>query len=64
METVLYHLTTLAVVAVVVVLLLGLWNLSRGKNPSTSQKLMRWRVGLQAVAIVIILLFVLVHNYS
>jgi hypothetical protein len=34
METVLYHLTTLAVVAVVVVLLLGLWNLSRGKNPS------------------------------
>jgi hypothetical protein len=64
METVLYYLTTLAVAAVVVVLFLGLWNLSRGKNPSTSQKLMRWRVGLQALAIVIILLFVLVHNYS
>jgi hypothetical protein len=63
METVLYHLTTLAVAAVVVVLFLGLWNLSRGKSPSTSQKLMRWRVGLQFVAIVIILLFVLVHNY-
>ena len=31
METVLYHLTTLAVAAVVVVLFLGLWNLSRGK---------------------------------
>ena len=64
METVLYHLTTLAVIAVVVVLFLGLWNLSRGKSPNTSQKLMRWRVGLQALAIVIILLFVLVHNYS
>jgi hypothetical protein len=64
METVLYHLTTLAVAAVVVVLFLGLWNLSRGKRPNTSQKLMRWRVGLQALAIVIILLFVLVHNYS
>ncbi len=63
METVLYHLTTLAVAAVVVVLLLGLWNLSRSGNPSTSQKLMRWRVGLQALAIAIILLFVLVHNY-
>ena len=64
METVLYHLTTVAVAAVVVVLILGLWNLSRGKSPNTSQKLMRWRVGLQAAAIVIILLFVLVHNYG
>ncbi|MFA5898588.1 MAG: twin transmembrane helix small protein [Hyphomicrobium sp.] len=64
METVLYHLTTLAVAAVVVVLLLGLLNLARGKSPNTSQKLMRWRVGLQAVAIVIIVLFALVHNYS
>jgi hypothetical protein len=64
METVLYHLTTLAVAAVVVVLLLGLWNLTRGTSPNTSQKLMRWRVGLQALAIVIILLFVLVHNYN
>jgi cytochrome b subunit of formate dehydrogenase len=64
METALYYLTMLAVAAVVVVLFLGLWNLSRGKSPNTSQKLMRWRVGLQALAIVIILLFVLVHNYS
>lgn len=64
METVLYHMTTLAVAAVVVVLFLGLWNLSRGKSPNTSQKLMRWRVGLQAVAIVIIVLFALVHNYN
>jgi hypothetical protein len=62
METVLYHLTTLAVAAVVVVLVLGLWNLTRGTSPNLSQKLMRWRVGLQFVAIVIIMLFVLVHN--
>ena len=46
METVLYYLTTVAVIAVVVVLFAGLWNLSRGKSPNTSQKLMRWRVGL------------------
>jgi hypothetical protein len=61
MEYVLYHLTTLAVLAVFVVLLLGLWNLTRAKSPNLSQKLMRWRVGLQFVAIVIIMLFVFVH---
>jgi nitrogen fixation-related uncharacterized protein len=61
MEFVLYHLTTVAVLAVLVVLLLGLWNLTRGQSPNLSQKLMRWRVGLQFVAIVIIMLFVLVH---
>jgi Hypoxia induced protein conserved region len=62
MEYVLYHLVTLAVLAVFVVLALGLWNLTRGKSPNLSQKLMRWRVGLQFVAIVIIMLFVFVHN--
>lgn len=63
MEKFLYHATTVAVFAVLAVLLLGLWNLTRGKNPSFSQKLMRWRVGLQFVAIVIIMLFVFVHNH-
>ena len=62
METILYHLTTLAVAAVVVVLVIGLWNLTRGTSPNLSQKLMRWRVGLQFLAIVIIMLFVLVHK--
>lgn len=61
MEVVLYHLTTVAVLAVFVVLLLGLWNLTRGKSANLSQKLMRWRVGLQFLAIVIIMLFVFVH---
>jgi len=64
MDTVLYHLTSLAVAAVVLVLILGLWNLTRGRNPHLSQKLMRWRIGLQAVAIVIIVLFALTHNYG
>ncbi len=64
MDTVLYHLTSLTVAAVVLVLFLGLWNLMRGRNPHLSQKLMRWRIGLQAAAIVIIVLFVLAHNYG
>jgi hypothetical protein len=61
MEFVLYHLVTVAVIAVVLVLIMGLWNLTRGKSPNLSQKLMRWRVGLQFLAIVIIMLFIFVH---
>ncbi|MGI9402912.1 MAG: twin transmembrane helix small protein [Hyphomicrobium sp.] len=63
MQAVLYYLTTVAVVAVFVVLLMGLWALSRSKSPNLSQKLMRWRVGLQFVAIVLIMLFVYVSQY-
>lgn len=63
MQAVLYYLTMVAVAAVFVVLLLGLWSLSRGKSPNLSQKLMRWRVGLQFVAIVLIMLFVYVSHY-
>ena len=43
----------IAVGAVAVVLLLGLFNMMRGGSPDRSQKLMRWRVVLQFVAIVI-----------
>ncbi len=63
MQAVLYYLTTVAVAVVFVVLLMGLWSLSRGKSPNLSQKLMRWRVGLQFVAIVLIMLFVYVSRY-
>ncbi len=59
METALYHLTTVAVLAVLVVLLLGLWSLMSNKSANLSQKLMRWRVGLQFVAILIIIGYLL-----
>jgi hypothetical protein len=48
-------LVPLAIGAVVVVLVLGLLNMMRGGSPNTSQKLMRWRVLLQFVAIVVIM---------
>lgn len=60
MGTALFHMSTLAVLAVLAVLLLGLWNMMRGASPSTSQKLMRWRVGLQFLAILIVMGFFLV----
>jgi tellurite resistance protein TehA-like permease len=47
-----------ALVAVALVLLAGLWNMLRGSNPNLSQTLMRWRVGLQFLAIVIMMLLV------
>ena len=51
----LYALTPLAVGAVAIVLLLGILNLARAGSSETSQKLMRWRVGLQFLAIIIIM---------
>jgi hypothetical protein len=44
-----------AVVLVAVVLVAGLFNMVRGGSPNLSQKLMRWRVGLQFLAILIIM---------
>ena len=41
--------------AVAIVLVLGLVNMLRGGAPSLSQKLMRWRVGLQFLAVVIMM---------
>lgn len=66
----LYYLTFVAVGAVLVVLVLGLLNMGRVPKPgpnaaedgaritNMSQQLMRWRVGLQFLAIVIIMLVV------
>jgi len=64
MQDVLYHMTTIAVIAVFLVLCAGLWTMSRGTAPNLSQKLMRWRVGLQFLAIVIIVLFTLIAKHS
>jgi hypothetical protein len=58
MATFFYNLVPFAVAAVAVVLLLGLYNMLRGGSADLSQKLMRWRVILQFVAIVIIMLTV------
>ena len=49
------YLVPIAIVAVAIVLLLGLFNMMRGGSPNRSQKLMRLRVLLQFVAIVVIM---------
>ncbi len=55
MEAILRSLIPFALAAVVVVLLLGLWNMLRGGNPNLSQKLMRARVLLQFIALIIVM---------
>lgn len=55
METIFHSLSIVALVAVAIVLILGLWNMVRAKSGSRSQMLMRWRVGLQFLAICIVM---------
>jgi hypothetical protein len=55
MEDIVRSLLPFALAAVAIVLLLGLRTMLKGDNPGMSQKLMRWRVILQFVAIVIIM---------
>ncbi|MEO1542667.1 MAG: twin transmembrane helix small protein [Pseudomonadota bacterium] len=59
MQTLLFHLTTIASLAVLVALVYGLWTMLKGDNANLSQKLMRWRVGLQFLAIVAVMGFAL-----
>jgi hypothetical protein len=49
------YVVPIAVGAVFVVLLLGLWNMMRAGSPNRSQTLMRWRVILQFAAIVLMM---------
>lgn len=57
METLLStYLVPLAIAVVAAVLVLGLLNMLRGGSPNLSQTLMRWRVILQFIAILVILL--------
>jgi hypothetical protein len=55
-EVLAYALIPLAVGTVAVILVLGLVNMMKGGSPQTSQKLMRLRVLMQAVAIVIVMI--------
>jgi len=55
MSTLIAYLVPLALAAVAVVLLAGLWNMVRGGSASTSQTLMRWRVSLQFLAVILVM---------
>ncbi len=58
MSSAFYHLTTLATIAVLIALGLGLRTMLKGDSPNLSQSFMRWRVGLQFIAIIVIMITV------
>lgn len=58
MSVIATYAVPIAVLAVFFVLLAGLRTMLRGDNPNLSQRLMRWRVGLQFLAVVVIMLVV------
>jgi hypothetical protein len=55
MQQLLVYAVPIALAAVVIVLLLGMWNMLRGGSPNLSQTLMRWRVVLQFVALCLVM---------
>lgn len=50
------YLIPIGLAAVTLVLLAGLFNMLKSGSASTSQKLMRWRVGLQFATVVLVML--------
>ncbi len=60
MNLVLFYLSILAAIAVLFVLIAGLYSMMTNKSANLSQKLMRWRVGLQFMALIVIMGFIYV----
>jgi hypothetical protein len=56
MPTILNNGATIVAFMVLAVLVAGLFNMLRTNSANMSQKLMRWRVGLQFVAIMLVML--------
>jgi Hypoxia induced protein conserved region len=58
MSSIPFYATILAVLLVAVALVFGLGTLLQGTSPNRSQMYMRWRIGLQFIAIIVIMLTV------
>lgn len=58
----LFLVMAVSVLAVAAILLLGIGNFAKGGDPKTSNKLMKWRIIGQFVAVALILLFVTIRR--
>ena len=58
----LFLVVAAAVLIVAVILLLGIGNFARSGDPKTSNKLMKWRIIAQFIAVALILLFVTIRR--
>lgn len=64
MSTAFVVMIGLAAFATLAVVVIGVINMSRkGHNPRTSNKLMQWRIILQAVAVALIMLFIFLAQH-
>ena len=54
----------LATIAVAIVLVAGLINMLRNGGANLSQRLMRWRVGLQFLAVVVLMLVLYLKQHG
>lgn len=59
-----YYLIVIACLAVMVVLMIGLGGFTRGGdfNRKYANKIMRWRIILQAVAVALIIIYALIQS--
>jgi uncharacterized membrane-anchored protein len=64
MSTVATVITIIALGAVAIVLFMGLANMMKGGSANRSQQLMRWRVILQAIAIVVVMIVAFIASRS
>jgi uncharacterized BrkB/YihY/UPF0761 family membrane protein len=66
MSGLLFTLMVIAMVAVVGVLFFGLFSMARGGpfNQRNANRLMRWRVALQGIAILLFVLFMMLYHQS
>ena len=66
MSGLLFTLMVIAMVAVLGVLFFGLFSMARGGafNDRNANKLMRWRVALQGIAILLFVVFMLLYHQS
>ncbi len=63
MSSILSNAATIVAVLVLLVLIGGLLNMLRSNSANASQNFMRWRVGLQFLAIVLVVVSALAANY-
>lgn len=64
MSGALTHLTALLAICALGIVIAGVWNMGRrNASPNLSQKLMRWRVGLQFAAILVAMLALAVMKH-
>jgi len=51
----LYFVSAIGMLVVAVILAMGIWNMAKGGSASRSQKLMRYRIAAQFIAVILVM---------